>query len=234
MHKASVAFALAASTLLITVVFVAGAASLTVGVKQGDWIEYNVNVQHTENADSGALVPPDHDITWARMEITQVQGTQITLNIITKYSNGTTTPATVTLNLETGELGDDFIIPANLKVGDSFFDKHQGNISITSLTQSTVAGAQRNVISASTNETSYSWDQATGILLNAKTNLAEYTMTTTTNKTNLWAPPEDTSTPNMLGDPAILYSISASIIAIALIIGTILILQRKTTKAGKQ
>ena len=35
MHKASVAFALAASTLLITVVFVAGAASLTVGVKQG-------------------------------------------------------------------------------------------------------------------------------------------------------------------------------------------------------
>ena len=67
-----------------------------------------------------------------------------------------------------------------------------------------------------------------------KTNLAEYTMTTTTNKTNLWAPPEDTSTPNMLGDPAILYSISASIIAIALIIGAILILQRKTTKAGKQ
>ncbi|TRO53574.1 hypothetical protein E2P61_00805, partial [Candidatus Bathyarchaeota archaeon] len=97
-------------------------AEVSVGVKTGDWIEYNVNYTGTPTE--------GHDVTWARMEIEDVQGKSVNVAIMVEYSNGTRETISVTLNLEIGQLGDDFIIPADLNSGDTFFDKNVGNITI--------------------------------------------------------------------------------------------------------
>ena len=74
MHKFGL---LAISFILIfMIVPIAVAVSdVSVGVKQGDWIQYNVFV--TGNP------PGDHNIKWASMNVTDVQGTAITLDIQT-------------------------------------------------------------------------------------------------------------------------------------------------------
>jgi hypothetical protein len=90
-------------------------ADLSVGVKKGDWIEYTVT--YTGNPSQG------HDINFARMEVTNVQGTAISVVINSRYSNGSTEIFNSTLDLKTGRLIDDFIIPSNLKVGNTFPDK---------------------------------------------------------------------------------------------------------------
>jgi hypothetical protein len=153
-------------------------AQTSVGVKKGDWIDYQVTV--TGNP------PADHDIVWARMEVTGVQGEVIRLDIQTEFSNGTIFPGSITLNLATGVLGDDFIIPENLNIGDTFHDQYQGTITITNVTKLTVAGAERSVISGSTPETTYNWDRQTGILVDANSFYPEYSMTTKTSGTNMW------------------------------------------------
>lgn len=52
-----------------------------VGVKPGDWIDYNVRINGTP--------PPIHDVTWMRMVVLQVQGTAFQVNLTVKYVNGT-------------------------------------------------------------------------------------------------------------------------------------------------
>ena len=98
-------------------------SEVSVGVKQGDWIQYNVIV--TGNP------PADHNIKSVTMNVTDVQGTAITIDIQTLFNNGTNYPERITLNLATGVLGDDFFIPKNLNIGDQFYDAYQGNITIT-------------------------------------------------------------------------------------------------------
>ena len=173
------------STLVLSLLFMAASttvilAQISVGVKKGDWIEYQVTL--TGNP------PQDHDIVWARMEVTNVQGEAINLDIQTEFSNGTIFPGTITLNIATGALGDDFIIPANLNVGDTFRDQYQGNITISNLEKLTIAGTERSVMSGSTPQTTYHWDSQTGILVEAYSSYTEYTMSTKTTGTNIWSP----------------------------------------------
>ena len=55
------------SCLFLSYVFLARvAADVSVGVEQGDWIEYNV-------AFTGSP-PVEHDVVWARMEVMNVTG----------------------------------------------------------------------------------------------------------------------------------------------------------------
>jgi hypothetical protein len=110
------------TTLVLIVILVlnsSGFAQLPVGVKKGDWIEYNVT--YTGSPSSG------HDVNWARMEILEVQGDNITVKITSRYSNSTTENATSTLNLAVGHMIDDFIVPANLKSGSKFYDENYDN-----------------------------------------------------------------------------------------------------------
>jgi hypothetical protein len=172
------ALAFASFIVLVVILPAAISAEILVGVKQGDWIEYQVNVTGTP--------PPDHNITWARMEITDVQGGDINLNVTTKFSNGTLLNEAITLNLETGQLGDDFIIPANLNGGGTFFDKRVGNITISGVEERTYAGATRTVVYANTFQTKFYWDKSTGIIVEALSSYTEYTMHTTVDKTNMW------------------------------------------------
>ena len=181
-------------------------AQVSVGVKKGDWIEYQASFQGTP--------PPDHNVEWARTEVTDVQGPSIHLNITTGLSNGTTLQENIVLNLETGQLGDDFIIPANLTVGDTFSDIYHGNLTISGVEDGTYAGAVRTVVYASTAETTYYWDQATGILVKGVTNTENYNMSSIVHATNMWQ-----AQPAGL-DTTTLYAV---VIAVALVVALVVV-----------
>lgn len=198
---------------LDTIFLTSNVAALTAGVKSGDWIEYQVAI--TGN------IPPEHNSTWAKIEVTQVQGAVINLKVTTTFENSPPLVETVVLNLDAGILGDCFIIPANLNVGDSFFDSQQGSLTITSATQKTIAGAARTLISAATTETIYFWDQNTGILIEAHTTTPDFSMTTKAIKTNMWQ--EQTS-------PVVLYIIA--FVAATLLAATALFISRKKKLAS--
>ena len=157
-------------------------ADLSVGVKKGDWIEYSVTYTGSPTQ--------DHALNWARIEVTDVQGTVIYVSITSRYPNGTSEVFNSTLNLKTGQLIDDFIIPANLKTGDIFLDQNQGNITISRTEQLIYAGATRTVVFASTSHNTYVWDQATGVSLEGTSKQPDYSMHTIVEDTNMWQPSE--------------------------------------------
>jgi hypothetical protein len=103
------------SIFLICSLIDVASAALTVGVKEGDWIEYQVTF-------TGTPPDPSHSVVEANMTVLNVTGTSIHVNIISTLSNGTQLSTNSTLNLETGQLIDNFIIPANLQKGDQFYD----------------------------------------------------------------------------------------------------------------
>jgi len=212
MHKSAL-LAIALTMLIVTAsLFAVAFADVSVGVKKGDWIEYQVTI--TGNP------PQDHNITWARMDVTGVQGEAISLDIQTRFSNGTLLLEKITLNLATGVLGDDFFVPTNLNPGDKFYDMYQGNITITSIEQRTAAGAERTVVSGATNQTTYYWDRQTGILVAATSTFLEYTMHTKTSGTNIWQP-------QILGlDSTVFYTLAAAVV-IGLVAIVVLLVWRK-------
>jgi hypothetical protein len=175
-------------TLIITLILIVGLsnatfAQLSVGVKKGDWIDYNVTYAGTPVA--------GHNMNWARMEILDVQGTNIAVKITSRYSNGTTENLTYTLNLETGQLIDDFIIPAGLKSSDTFYDQNFGNVTISKAEKHVYAGATRTVLYASTNQNTYIWDQITGVSLEGTTQTSDYSIHSIVIDTNMWQTPQE-------------------------------------------
>jgi hypothetical protein len=153
-------------------------AEISVGVKQGDWIEYTVT--------STGNVPAEHDVTGAKIEILDVDEKKIAIQISSKYSDGTEENTTTTLNLETGQIGDSFIIPANLDDGDTFLEQHEGNITISGVKEKTIVGAKRTVVYATTSVTVFQWDRLTGFLVEATSSYPEFTITTKAKDTNMW------------------------------------------------
>ena len=187
---------------------------VTVGVKEGDWIEYTV-------ATTG-LPEEGHDVVWARMEILDVQGKEIIVNVTTEAANRTVESDIMTMNPEEGQVGVWFIIPANLDVGDSFYDASMGNVTIEGLEQKTFAGATRTVTHASTPERIKYWDKATGVFIESIDILPNYTLNATADKTNMWSP-------QLLGiDPTIVYAASIGVaIVIVIAIATAAIMMRR-------
>lgn len=173
-----VVFTIATLALLLGATPTVASAAISAGVKQGDWIEYQVTVSGTTD--------PAHNVTWARMEVASIQGKNVNLAIETRFADGTLLNESVTLNLEAGQLGDDFIIPANLNSGDTFFDKNQGNITISAVEERTYAGATRTVVSGTTAQTLYYWDRPTGVLVEGISTFTNFTLHTIVNKTDMW------------------------------------------------
>jgi hypothetical protein len=173
-------FALAIVLFIVLAVSVSivVSAEVSVGVKASDWIEYQVTFTGTP--------PEGHDVEWARMDIMSVQGKEVSLVIAAKLSNGTWLNETVALNLETGQLGDDFIVPADLNSGNAFFDGRQGNITISGVEERTYSGAERTVMVGTTAQTTYYWDKATGVLVEGNSSYTDFSMYTKADKTNMW------------------------------------------------
>jgi hypothetical protein len=181
MNKSVVLTVVLTMLILTASVLSVAFADVSVGVKKGDWIKYQV--RETGNP------TPDFNVTWARMDVTAVQSEKITVDVQTGYANGTIYPEPqIHLNLATGAVGDGFFMPKEFNIGDQFYSEYQGNITITSILQQEVGGAMRTVVSASTNQTTFYWDRQTGILVGATTSFPNFTLFTKTSATNIWQP----------------------------------------------
>jgi hypothetical protein len=187
-------------------------ADLSVGVKKGDWIEYMVT--YTGSPGQG------HDINWARIEITEVKGPIVSVCITSRYPNGSTEIFNFTLNLQTGKLIDDFIIPSNLNSGDSFLDQNIGNITISDVGEHVYAGATRTVLYASAKQNSYVWDQVTGVSVESTSQQPDYSMHTVVLDTNLWQPSKDL-------DLSVLVLIAFAVVIAVVVAGVIVLKYRK-------
>ena len=152
--------------------------AVSVGVKEGDLIEYQVT--YTGN------VPEEHDVTWAKIEVTKIEDPQIELAVTSRYSNGAEETVTTTLNLFTGQIADCFIIPANLNLGDTFLEQVEGTITISGIEERTYANTKRTVVTASTTYTEFVWDRITGFLVEATSIYPDFILVTIAEKTNIW------------------------------------------------
>jgi len=200
-HK-SAFLAIILTMLIVSTLIEAALAVNVVGVKKGNWIQYQV----TETGNPS----PQYNITWARMDIISVQGEVITVNVQTAFRNGTLYPENgITLNLATGAIGDGFFIPTNLNPGDRYSTEYEGIINITSVGQIEAGGAQRAVLIGVTNESTYNWDRQTGIMVAATSNVPGCIIHTKTSATNIW-------TPQILGlNQTVFYALMVAIIAAA-------------------
>jgi hypothetical protein len=148
-----------------------------VGVKEGHWIEYRVT--------STGEVPEGHDVIWTRMEVVDVEGKNVSFKITLTYSDNIVQTKNETLNLETDDIMEGFIIPANLDVGEAFESK-EGNITLNDVKEGTYAGANRNVVFANTSETEFSWDRSTGVLVETNSSWPTFSIVTKVERTNMW------------------------------------------------
>ena len=208
----AVAVALLATSLFVYAAF---AQSGIVGVKAGDWIKYKV-------VETGNPIS-EYNITWASMDITNVQGPVITVNVLTQYGNGTLLPENgINLNVQTGAIGDGFFVPIGLKPGDQYSTEYEGIINMTSIEHTEAGGASRAVLVGVTSQSVYKWDEQTGIMVSATSTLPGCVMYTTASATNLW-------TPQILGlNQALFYAIVISIIVVmAVLVGLGLLLFRR-------
>jgi hypothetical protein len=81
------------------------------------------------------------------------------------------------------------IIPANLNVGDSFYDNLANrSITIEGEETRTVAGATRTITYANTSERYKVWDKATGMYIQTIDTLPNYEISANITATNIWEP----------------------------------------------
>jgi hypothetical protein len=200
--------------------FGVAAADIMVVVKNGDWIDYKATVTGTPN--------PPNNVTGATVNFTDVQGTVMHMDVVTIFANGTPWAEKVTLNLTEGVLGDDFVIPINLNVGDQFFDRNQGNITITSMGTLTIAGAQRQVVSAHAAITTYYWDRATGVLVMANSTNPTFEMDTAMVGTNIWQP---TPAAAWYGQTAFFLAVAIAVVVV--VAAAAVLLARKRAKRSE-
>lgn len=102
-----------------------------------------------------------------------------------------------------------------------FFDKHVGNITISSVEERSYAGAPRTVVHAKTPETAYYWDQDTGFLVEGNSKYSDCTMNTIVDKTNIWKPQQ------LLLELGLFYSLAIGARLLIGIVLTFLIVRRR-------
>ena len=155
-------------------------AQVTVGVKEDDMIKYQVECTGD--------VPKDHNVTEATIEVVNVRGKIIDIKFTSVFMDENQKIDYSSLNLETGKLGEAFIIPSNLTEGQTFFEQNEGNITISEVEERAYAGVKRTTVTASNPKTMWHWDQQTGFLVEAKSTYSNFTITTTAKETNIWQP----------------------------------------------
>jgi len=182
MRKTVVALMIVAFMIILVA---AAEAQPSVGVKAGNWVEYSVKT-------TGA-VPAAQDLTWAKIEIVDIEGEAFHANFTVKYVNGTLSTSLRFFNFSTGNVQAWIIIPANLSPGQTFYDSSiNSNVPIQGQIQKTVAGAERTV--TYTNSTlggvqrNKEWDKDTGFYIQSADNLGTYTVNAQAIATNIWSP----------------------------------------------
>ena len=181
----------------------------SLGVKNGDWVEYGF-----EDAFSSGE-------RWQKLEFQEVSDANATVHITTHFSEGIEVNETNTIDL----LSDsDFqmimfsarvhVIPANLTTGDSVFLGQFGNRTITGETTNAYADADRKIIYANFTEQSqytFYWDKQTGVL-------AEGIMVTGNAYKRIWITGTNMWTAESSSWPWATITIIAALVALGLIV----------------
>ena len=224
--------ALILASIIVTVSLIASPALAynepSVGVKEGDWIEYNISITGI------GTPPPTHDVRWFKIEVLSVEGTAFSVNLTSRYANGTVGSAIWKFNFTEGNVGGWIIIPSNLDVGDTFYDSsihnHKPvNVTIQSQEQKTVLGAIRTVTYGNDSFRHKEWDKVTGVFVGSSevyrnvTNrdgwyIEDLTVTIEAIATNMWSP-------QILGlNQTLFYSVVSLSIVVAVLASSTLLL----------
>jgi hypothetical protein len=203
----------------------------SIGVKKGDWIEYNIGVTGT------GTPPPTHDVRWMRIEILEVQGAAFSVNLTARYANGTIGSAVWKFNFTEGNVGGWIIIPSDLGPGDTFYDssihtRKPVNVTIQSQEQKTVLGASRTLTYGNDSFRHKEWDKATGVfvgsleVLKNVTNrdgwyIEDLTVTIQAIATNMWSPQI------LLNQTGFYALVAASIVLAVLILSSVIVVARR-------
>ncbi len=234
----AVVIILLTSTVVMLQTAKAQSGAPLVGVKEGDWIEYDISV-----AGTGAL-PPTHDVRWMRMGVLQVQGAAFSVNLTSRYANGTLGSAVWRFNFTEGNTEGWLIIPANLSAGDSFYDasiiQDAGYVTIQGQEQRTVLGASRTITYGNDSFRHKDWDKVTGVFVGSLEHLKnvtnkygwyieDITVTIHATATNMWSP-------RTMGlDQPVFYAAVAAGAALAILIvsSVVIVARRKMMKTSK-
>ncbi len=213
-----IAFVVISVTLTLTE---AQQAQPSVGVKPGDWVEYSVK--------NAGAVPAAQDLTWAKIEILNVDGESFNANFTVEYVNGTYSTSTRSFNFSSGNVQAWIIIPANLSPGQIFYDSSiNSNVTIQGQIQKTVAGAERTVTYANStvsgNERNKEWDKATGFYIQSEDYLGTYTVNAQAIATNIWSP-------QILGlNQNVFYLVVAAVVVVVAVVAAVAVIVPKKKK----
>jgi hypothetical protein len=191
----------------------------SVGVKEGDWMEYNVNITGNPSAVHRGLV-------WMRIEVLQVEDTAFPANVTLRFTNGTVSSSIWQFNFTEGNTEGWLIIPANLSPKDTFYDNYSRtdkNIVVQGEEQKTVLGVSRTITHGNDSyRADKAWDKATGVFVGSTEVFKNWTSTVEITATNLWSPEatQDLSLNNLV--PAI----GVALAVIAVFSGVIFVKQR--------
>ena len=198
-------------TLILTWLLCPVFAQASVGLKEGDWIEYEITYTGT---------PPETYPQTARFEVQTIQETNITLEIKTNALDGAEIITTVTFTLEDGA-PDFIIIPANLNVNDEVNHEEQGRIEILGIEEYTFEGEKRELVYGTTDDLDYHWDRTSGIVIQIDQTTDTYTQSWLAVNTNIVQMQASDL------DPLILYGVIIVVIIIIIVVAMLLFRRKK-------
>ena len=115
-----------------------------------------------------------------------------------------------------------------MDIGDACFDQNVGNITISDVEERTYAGATRTVVHATTSETTYYWDKATGILVEGESKFSDYTISTIADETNMWQS-------KLLGpDPTFFYAFVGATVVIVVALAFVIEEKKVSSESWRQ
>lgn len=210
-----------------------------VGVKAGDWVKYGqITVTWTGNGTEPSFVTDRKKMDWLRIDVLNVSGTTVSLNVTTHYNNGTQTFDNYNDDVQGISAGDVWLVASNLTVGDPINPKTP-EITINQTVTRMYAGANRNVnmidvkgmLQGYPMENRIYWDQNTGIMVEIYLNQT-YALSPNgyeqeslkATETNLWSANALDLIQNNL-----IYIIGGAAVIIVIVAATIVLRRRKPT-----
>jgi hypothetical protein len=127
---------------------------VSVGVNEGDWLEYAVTYTGDPSADMWERI---------RLDIERIQGNNITIQWTITLINGETRSFTETYDFEVG-VYDLFVIEANLEVGDEFYHEQMGQVVLGGTEEYGYAGEERTLVWSIFSLGGIHWDELDWII----------------------------------------------------------------------
>ena len=212
MDHRTVLLSLMSMFLMLALVAPGSAQARTIGVSKGSSFTYSLTVSWVSN-DPKSTPPPymetANDTLWAQFNVTDVSGTNITVQATTHYKNGTETTGEGWLDVDTGFVMNVayIFISANLTAGESVYGytPYDTWIINQTLPRTYPSGVREtnylNIITsyaAITFRNYYFWDKLTGVLVELQQDGYNQTGVYTTTSSfdlkvtgsNVWTVPE--------------------------------------------